>query len=46
MGGKKDLTAKEKTLFIKNLGDGKSTLEILKLTGRCHHTIKKVCGRI
>ena len=41
LGRKKDLMSEEKTVIIKRLGDGKSTLEIAKMTGRDHRTVKK-----
>ena len=41
MGRRKELTSEEKTIIIKRLGDGKSTLEIAKMIGRDNRTVKK-----
>ena len=40
MGRKTSLVTDEKNLITAKLGKDKSTLEISKLLGRCHGTIK------
>ena len=41
MGEKRDLTSNEKSFIVSELGKGKSTLEISKMLGRDHRTVKK-----
>lgn len=41
MGQKKDLDPEKKSGIVKNLGDGKSVIEIAKMSGRDLQTMKK-----
>ena len=41
MGQKRDLTDAEKAKIVKSLSEGCSTLEISKILGRDHETIKR-----
>lgn len=40
MGQRRDLTDSEKSKIVKSLSEGCSTLEIAKVLGRDHRTIK------
>ena len=41
MGPKRDLTSNEKSTIVSELGNGKTTIEISKILGRDHRTVKK-----
>ena len=41
MGRKRDVTPNEKSTIVSELGKGKTTIEISKILGRDHRTVKK-----
>lgn len=41
MGQKRDLTSNEKSTIVSELGKGKTTIQISKILGRDHRTVKK-----
>jgi len=45
MGQKRDLTDLEKSKIVKSLSEGCSTLEIAKILGRDHRTIKRFVAK-
>ena len=46
MGKKSDIRAEEKERVVQLLGEGHSTLEIAKMLGRDHRTIKKMANNV